>query len=174
MAQTDLELLTRCASFTLAHTHAVEEEVYKALQTSGKTRLVMTLRMLRLQRAILVIGMFSLFEALLQTAMNWKNALEELDKYMRVQGAIALADKIADYKLATNVLKHGEGRSHRELLSRATLLEFEVRAKGDFFSEGDVSEVGILIDVDDKFVQRCAELIEEAANIIRVKENVWL
>jgi len=174
MAETDLQLLTRCANFTLAHTHAIEEEVYKALETSGRTSLVMTLRMLRLQRAVLAIGMFSLFEALLQTTMNWKNAFEELDKYLRAQGAIALADKIADYKLAINVLKHGEGRSHTELLSQTALLEFGVRAKTDFFSEGDVSEVGVLIDVDDKFVRRCAELVEEAADIIRIKEKVWL
>ena len=68
-----------------------------------------------------------------------------------------------------NVLKHGEGRSHQELLARADKLEFKIRAEGDhFYEEGDVSDVGILVDANDQFVRRCAELIEQASEAIRL------
>jgi hypothetical protein len=52
---------------------------------------------------------------------------------------------------------------------RADKLEFKVRADGDYFQEeGDVSDVGILVDADDQFVRRCAELIEQASEAIRL------
>ena len=122
MAQTDLELLTICANFTLLHNAEVEQKVIDELQTSGATRLVMSLRMLRLQRAVLAIGMFSLFEALLQSKLGWPKPFDELDRYLRKHAEPSLASAISDYKLAINVLKHGEGRSLTELLARAAAL----------------------------------------------------
>ena len=69
-----------------------------------------------------------------------------------------------------NVLKHGRGRSYERLLARPGEVEFKVKAPDEnFFSEGDVSEVGVLIDVDDGFVRRCAAVIEEASAVIRTK-----
>jgi hypothetical protein len=44
MAQTDLEMLTQCANFTLRHTSQAEREVFEELKTSGAIRLVMALR----------------------------------------------------------------------------------------------------------------------------------
>ena len=175
MAQSDLQLLTHCANFTLQHTSEAESKIIEELQTSGATRLVMGLRMLRLQRAILVIGMFSLFEALLQSNLRWSKPFEELDARLRRYGRDQLATAVTDYKLAINVLKHGEGRSHAELLVRRSALDFRVRDPDDpFFQEGDVSEVDILVDVDDQFVLRCAELIEEASAVLRAHEDAWL
>ena len=172
--ETDLQLLTRCAEFTLRHTHEVEAKVMKELETSSRTPLLAALRMMRLQRAVLAVGMFSLFEAMLQDAMNWPDPFKALGNYLRGQGEARLADTINDYKLAVNVLKHGQGRSYADLIMRASSLEFTVRTAGTFFSEGDVSEVGVLVDVDDRFVLRCAELIEQAASIIRDREKAEL
>ncbi len=175
MAQTDLELLTQCADFTLHHASDVERAVFKELQTSGATRLVMTLRMLNLQRAILAIGMFSLFEALLQSKLGWANPFGELDAYLLKKDKPELASSITEYKLAINVLKHGQGRSLNELLDRASELEFKVRSPDHpFFEEGDVAEVDTLVAVDDKFVQRCAILINQARTHISETEDIWL
>jgi hypothetical protein len=175
MAQTDLELLTVCANFTLHHNAETEQKVIEELQTSGATRLVMSLRMLRLQRAVLAIGMFSLFEALLQSKLGWLKPFEELDKYLRNNAEPNLASAISDYKLAINVLKHGEGPSLTKLLARAAALDFRIQPSTDpFFDEGDVSEVDVLVDADEKFVRRCAELIEAACAVIRSKEQVRL
>jgi hypothetical protein len=175
VALTDTELLTACADFTLQHTHEAEQQTFKELETSGATRLVNALRIFRLQRAILSVGMFSMFEALLQSKLNWTQPFAQLDNYLRKHGKPELASAFTDYRLAVNVLKHGEGKSHKELLARADKLEFKVRAPGDHFhEEGDVSDVGILIDADDNFVHRCAELVEAASEVIRAHERKWL
>ena len=173
MAETDLQLLTRCADLTLQHTHSVAEQVMKALETSGATRLVMALRICRLQRAVLAIGMFSLLESLLKSGMNWEKPFSELGKYLKAHGEIALAEKVNEYYLAINTLKHGRGPSHAALLTKSDL-EFTVRNEGDFFFEGDVSEVNVLVDADDQFVRRCAELVAEVASAIQAKDGVWL
>ena len=166
VALTDIELLTACVAFTLQHTHEAEQQTFKDLEASGATRPVNALRLFRLQRAILAVGMFSMFEALLQSKLKWTQPFSQLDDYLRQH---QLASAIIDYRLAVNVLKYGEGRSHQELLARADKLEFKVRADGDHFhEEGDVSDVGILVDADDQFVRRCAELIEQAAEAVRL------
>jgi hypothetical protein len=174
VALTDIQLLTSCADFTLHHTNEAEQQTFKELETSGATRLVMALRIFRLQRAILAVGMFSMFEALLQSKLNWTQPFLQLDEFLRKHDRLDLASTITDYRLAINVLKHGEGRSHKELLTRAATLEFKVRAAGGHFcEEGDVSDVGILVDADDQFVRRCAEVIEQASDAIRSQEQAW-
>jgi hypothetical protein len=175
MALTDIQLLTACANFTLAHASEVEEQVHEQLQTSGATPLVNSLRMLRLQKAVLATGMFSLFEALLQDKLAWQDPFRDLDAYLKKHGRAQLASIIADYCLAINVLKHGEGRSYDQLIVRRNSLEFTVGTRDEPYSEGDVSEVAVLIDADEQFVRRCAELIEQAADVIRANEkNGWL
>ena len=166
MALTDLQLLTTCANFTLAHAAEVEKEVHKQLQTSGATRLVNDLRMLRLQKAILAVGMFSLLEGLLQDRLGWKEPFQELDVHLNSGGHIKLASTIHDYYLAINVLKHGLGRSHTELMARQASLDFKITTTDKPFFEGDVSEVGVLVNADEKFVRRCAELIEQASALL--------
>jgi hypothetical protein len=166
VALTDIELLTTCVDFTLQHTHEAEQQTSKELETSGATQLVNALRIFRLQRAILAVGMFSMFEALLQSKLKWTDkTFDELDHALRNDGKPHLADEFMDYRLAVNVLKHGTGPSHQKLLARADRLEFKVRADGDHFhEEGDVSDVGILVDADDRFLHRCAELIKQAGS----------
>ena len=86
-----------------------------------------------------------------------------------------MADSFNDYRLAINVLKHGSGRSYGQLLAKSANLEFNVKPEGEpFFYEGDVSEVDVLIDVDERFVRRCAGLIEEVSSVIRSNEQVWI
>lgn len=174
MALTETQLLTSCAEFTLHHTHQAELQTLEELQTSGATRLVMALRVFRLQRAILAVGMFSMFEAVLQSKLNWVQPFSQLDAYLRKHNRAELASDIDDYRVAINVLKHGVGPSHTKLMARVPLLDFKVRASNELFGEeGDVSEIDILVDADDKFVRRCARLIEEASIVIRAHEQEW-
>jgi hypothetical protein len=163
----DTELLL-CVEFTLSHSRAVEDEVIEELQTSERTPRVKALQMLRLQRAIFATGMFSLFESMLQDEMGWDQPFERLKECLRQSGNIELVETFNDYQLAINVLKHGNGRSYRQILAKSSKLEFTVKPKGEpFFFEGDVSEISVFIDVDEKFVRRCATLIQEASSIIR-------
>lgn len=170
----DIELLTRCAEFTLTHTRQVEENILRKLQTSAETSLVTALRMLRLQRALLAIGMFSLFESLLQARMGWKRPFDRLKEYLGENGSRTLAERFDEYRLAINVLKHGLGKSYEQLAAKSAMLEFKVKAEDEaFFDEGDVSEIDVLVDADDRFVRRCAELIQESVGVIRTKEGSW-
>jgi hypothetical protein len=166
----DTDLLPLCAEFTLSHSQTVQDRVHEELQTSARTPLVTTLRMLRLQRAILVTGMFSLFESLLQSEMGWIEPFDWLKECLQRAGKLEFAETFNDYQLAVNVLKHGKGRSYRQLLAKSPNLEFKVKPEGEhFFFEGDVSEVSVLIDVDEEFVRRSAALIQDASSVMRLK-----
>jgi hypothetical protein len=164
----DTDLLPLCAEFTLSHSQSVQDRVHEELQPSARTPLVTALRMLRLQRAILVTGMFSLFESLLQSEMGWTEPFDRLKEHLIQSGNTELVEAFNDYQLAINVLKHGNGRGYRQLLAKSPKLEFKVKPKGEaLFFEGDVSEVSVLIDVNEQFVRRCAVLIQEVSAIIR-------
>jgi hypothetical protein len=175
MMRSNIVLLSQCAHFTLSHANEVEKEIIEELQTSAATPLIASLRVIRLQRAVLAIGMFSLFESLLQDHMKWSKPFEELGKFLCEHLEQALARIFENYVLAINVLKHGEGRSYRELLNRLSELDFSVKPKDQaFFSEGDVSEVNVLVDANEAFVRRCASLIEQVAAVLRKNGNPWI
>jgi hypothetical protein len=171
MALTDLQLLTACANFMLANAAEAEDEVHERLETGASTSDVNALRMFRLHKALVAVGMFSLFEALLQDQLRWKEPFKELKAYLEARGRRELASAITDYNLAINVLKHGQGRSYEKLRARVALVDFGVGNPDEPYCEGDVSEVPVLIDVDERFVRRCAELIEQAADVIRKHEK---
>jgi hypothetical protein len=62
----------------------------------------------------------------------------------------------------------GRGRSYNRLLKRADNLDFRIKRDGEnFICEGDVSEVNVLIDVDEDFVTHCAELIAQTVRLLR-------
>jgi hypothetical protein len=101
-AVSDIELLSRCAEFTLSHSAIVEKKVLKELETSARTSLIMTLRTIRLQRAVLAIGMLSLFESLLKTHMNWERPFDRLADYLDEHERSELAQVFEQYRLAIN------------------------------------------------------------------------
>jgi hypothetical protein len=112
MMPSDIGLLSRCARFTLSHARDVENKVHDQLQTSGATSLVVTLRLIRLQKSILVTGMFSIYESFLQSGMEWGvRAFDELEDHLKQYGENDLAQEFNDYRSAINVLKHGKGSS---------------------------------------------------------------
>ena len=62
------------------------------------------------------------------------------------------------------MLKHGRGKSYDTLVEKSGLLPFRIKLpRESFFDEGDITEVSTLIEVDDKFVLNCAELIEQVS-----------
>jgi hypothetical protein len=98
--------------------------------------------------------------------MGWGQPFDRLHKYLKDCGSDQLAHQFNDYRLAINVLKHGRGWSYQELLAKSSQLAFKVRPIAEpFFFEGDVTEVDVLIDVDNIFVRRCAALIQETSAI---------
>jgi hypothetical protein len=156
------ELVEHGMEFSLAALNEAYRKVAEALETSAATRLVKALRMVQLQKAVLAVGMFSIFEAELQDDLGCADGFREAAARLDAKGETALRERFADLQLAINVLKHGRGRSYDALVGKASALPFRVKLPDEhFFNEGDVSEVSTLIDADDAFVRRCAVVIRE-------------
>ena len=67
------ELIDRSAGFTLAALGEAHERVGAALETSAATSLVKTVQMIRLQKAIMAVGMFSIFESIIQDRLGCRD-----------------------------------------------------------------------------------------------------
>ena len=162
------ELVDRCATFTLATLRGANEKIIEALQTSGATSLVKTLQMIQLQKVILAVGIFSIFEASLQEGLSCRNGFDEAKRILDDEGELDMKERFDDLFLAVNVLKHGRGRSYNLLVAKAETLPFRIKLPDEsFFFEGDVSEVSTLVEVDDTFVQRCGDIISDVSGVIR-------
>jgi hypothetical protein len=156
------ELAEHGMEFSLTALNQAYERAAAALQTSSATRLVKALQMVQLQKAVLAVGMFSMFEAMLQDELDCADGFREAAVRLDAVGQTTLRDSFSDLQLAINVLKHGRGRSYDALVGKADALPFRVKLPDEhFFFEGDVSEVSTLIEVDDAFVRRCAAIIRE-------------
>jgi hypothetical protein len=120
--------------------------------------------MIQLQKAIIAIGMFSLFDSILQEGLSCRNGFEKAKTILVQNGKINLYYRFNDFICAINVLKHGRGKSYDTLVEKSGLLPFRIKLpRESFFDEGDITEVSTLIEVDDKFVLNCAELIEQVS-----------
>jgi|SRR5579885_485097 len=162
------DLAYRCAVFTLETLRATNERTVEALQTSAATPLVKTLQMIQLQKVILAVGMFSIFEASLQDRLNCDDGFREAEAVLDKQGEHELKEQFGDLAAAINVLKHGRGRSYDVLVAKAKNLPFRVKLPDEaFFFEGDVSEVSTLVEVDDEFVRRCGSVIGKVSEVLR-------
>ena len=162
------ELVDRCTAFTLGALHEANDKTIEALQTSGATTLVKTLQMIQLQKALLAVGMFSIFEANLQDGLACDNGFQRAKELLEKEGEHALKERFDAFFLAINALKHGRGRSYDDLVAKAGTLPFRVKLPTeDFFFEGDVSEISTLVEVNDAFVQNCADVIMEVSAVMR-------
>ena len=164
------ELVYRSTAFTLNALEKLSSEVIEELQTRGLTASVKSLQMIQLQKATISIGMFSLFESILQKGLACQNGFVEAKNILRKSGKVELYNRFNDFLDAINVLKHGQGRSYEALVAKSGSLPFKIKLPGEnLFYEGDVSEISTLIQVDDKFVLSCAELIEHVSKEIRAE-----
>ncbi|MFJ1267885.1 hypothetical protein ACD661_04835 [Legionella lytica] len=158
------ELIDRCVTFTIETLRDVNDRVSEELQTSGATRLVKTLQMVQLQKAILIVGMFSMFEANLQDSLDCEDGFKCAKEILTDRGQSAIKERFEDLCLAINALKHGRGRSYYTLVEKVDNLPFKIKLPDEsFFLEGDVSEVSTLVEVNDEFVQYCLDVIRDVS-----------
>ena len=80
------DLADRSVNFALGTLQRAEDEVTEALQTSGATRHVKNLQMIQLSRAIIAVGMFSIFESVVQDIFELGNG-ERICHGARMLGA---------------------------------------------------------------------------------------
>ena len=162
------ELIGRCVSFTLNQLETTRKSVSAELQTSGTMTLVKQTQMIRLHKAVMAVGIFSMFEAILQDHLNCENGFSAVKSILKETSDAVLLQRFEDYQCAINVLKHGKGRSYDYLVSRHGQLEFKIKKPTEkFFYEGDVSEVSALVDADDAFIIGCAQVIEGVASVLK-------
>ena len=141
------ELVQHGAEFSLSALNEASANVAKELETSASTRLVKALQMLQLQKAVLAVGMFSIFEATLQDELGCQDGFREAAARLDAKGQAALRERFGDMQLAINVLKHGRGRSYDALVAKAAALPFKVKLPDEsFFSEGEAMSRSVLND----------------------------
>jgi hypothetical protein len=158
------DLVQRSTVFSLNALSAVENDVIEGFQTSAATTLVKAAQMIQLQKAIYAVGMFSMFDAILQDQLQCPDGFKKATALLEAKGESLLNERFSDLQLAINVLKHGKGRSYNTLVQKAGALPFRVKLPSEaFFNEGDVAEVSTLIQVDDAFVLLCAEVIHDVS-----------
>lgn len=151
------------------HVTRVYDANLKNLQMGASTVDVNGLRTCSMASTIIAVGVIGTFEGMLQRHFGWVDAYPELDNVLRGKGRADLADQLLDYRLAVNVLKHGEGRSYDKLLNRRKSLPFAIKGKGEaFFEEGDVSQVGDLADTRGPFIDHCVAIINEIRNVLEI------
>lgn len=162
------DLIYRSTVFNLNLLEEANSRIRDELQTICSTAALKNLQMIQLQKTIFAIGMFSLFESILQEGLTCRNGFEEAKKIIAETGNTALNIYFENYICAINVLKHGKGKSYTTLVAKSSTLPFKLKLVGEYFlNEGDVAEVSTLIQVDDKFVLDCAKLIEIVSQEIR-------
>jgi hypothetical protein len=162
------ELVDRSTSFTLTKLGELQDQLSAELEVSGSTIAVQNLQMIELQKAIMAVGMFSIFEAMIQDALGGSHSFSALRRLLEQERETDLLTSFNWYALAVNTLKHGKGRSYDELLTDVDRLPFRVKRQDEaFFFEGDVSEINTLVQVDEAFVLGCAEVIRDASIVVR-------
>ena len=124
--------------------------------------------MVQLQKAISTVGMFSMFEAILQDGLGCEDGFREAKVILERENEMSLKERFSDLQLAINVLKHGRGYSYEQLVKKSAELPFKIKQPDEmFFYEGDVSEVVTLILVDDAFVMNCVQVIQDVSTAIK-------
>ena len=151
-----IQIIAESTETHIENFNRIEKLIDDELQNSGSTRLVINLQKMQWERTIFVIGMFSLFEAVIQNELKIEkgSAFKELKRRLEKDKNMELLVRFEEFYYAINVLKHGKGSSYTKLLEKQDSLPFEITpADSSFRSEGDVSEIETLIYVDDKFLE---------------------
>lgn len=162
MMQRFIQIISESTETHIENFNRIEDLIYEELQQSGSTRLVINLQKMQWERAIFVIGLFSLFEAVIQNELKIEkgSVFKELKRRLEKDRNTELLIRFEEFYYAINVLKHGKGHSYTKLLEKQNSLPFEITPADSYFrNEGDVSEIETLIYVDDKFLESCLAVI---------------
>jgi hypothetical protein len=158
------DLVQRSTAFSLNALAVAQDDVMEKFKTSAATSLVKAVQMIQLQKAISAVGMFSMFDAILQNQLQCPDGFNKAKALLEAKDEPILNERFSDLQLAINVLKHGNGRSYDALVQKAGMLPFRVKQPSEsFFNEGDLAEISTLIEVDDAFLLLCAEVIHDVS-----------
>ena len=111
------ELIQYSTSFNLTSINKETKNLYRNLTTNANTSNIKMLQMIELQKVIISIGMFSMFDAIVQNELNCKNGFKIINEILIDKNEIELQNSFQDLSMAINVLKHGKG-SETSLLNK--------------------------------------------------------
>ncbi len=101
---------------------------------NGTDAQVEDLRAATVSLELAAVDIFSLFEARMQHHFRRGPFSRKLKALLLEAGQTDLADRVHQYYLAINVLKHGKGASYRELLNAPSTL-FVVKPSDDIIAD---------------------------------------
>jgi hypothetical protein len=119
-----------------------------------------------LERA--TVDIYSAFESQMQHHFKRGPFSRKLKNLLIDAGKTDLADRVHHYYLAANVLKHGKGASHRELLNAPTPL-YEVKAAQDDATDDDHPAPGLIDVTGAGFFAGLTQTILEAYQFLEQK-----
>lgn len=162
-----IQIISESTESHIENFNRIEKLVFAELENSSSDRLVLALQKMQWERVIFAIGMFSLFEAVIQNELGFNkgSAFQELKQKLEKNNKKELLENFEAFYYAINVLKHGKGTSYTKLLEKQNSLPFEITpADSVFRNEGDVSEIETLVYVDNIFIEKCLVIICQCYN----------
>lgn len=114
-SQSDLGLLELVAA-AQAEAKTSEDRISEALKSSGSDELAEELASATAALEATSVDIYSVFEARMQHHFRRGPFSRKLKALLLGNGQADLANRLHEYYLAINVLKHGKGASYRELL----------------------------------------------------------
>ncbi|MEM1286076.1 MAG: hypothetical protein AAGH43_11865 [Pseudomonadota bacterium] len=166
MFLSDLQQLTDCRRTLLPVLQDAERASEQFLDKGFSTVGLRALKSVKLQRAILLVGMFSILESAIQAETGWaKEPMKKLKNWLRENGFDELELAVTRFERVANTLKHGFGRSHADL-KNDTARNFAVRSGlGDADPDEYVDIDNLLVDVTHELVEECADTIEQVVDL---------
>lgn len=111
------------------------------------------------------VDIFAVFEARMQHHFKRGPLSRKVKEALLAAGQADLADRLHQYYLAINVLKHGTGASHRELLNNKSTL-IVVKQATDATTSSDNVTTGLIDVTLPQFFDGLAETILEASEFL--------
>ena len=111
------------------------------------------------------VDIFAVFEARMQHHFKRGPLSRKVKEALLAAGQADLADRLHQYYLAINVLKHGTGASHRELLNNKST-RIVVKKATDVTAGSDDVATGLIDVTSPQFFDGLAETILEACSFL--------
>ena len=140
-----LELVGAAQANAKTFEGCISENLRRMDGKTGSNVQIEELRSATVSLELAAVDIFSLFEARMQHHFRRGPFSRKLKLLLLEAKQTDLADRVHQYYLAINVLKHGKGASYRELLSTPNTL-FVVKAPEDIIADEEHTPAG-LIDV---------------------------
>jgi len=170
MAWDSRELILAAASFLNGNANSLLETSIQGLGKTGATRFVNGARTANFSQIIIAIGVFHAFEMHFQITSSAKDPLGDIKQALEKEN-FSLYVEFRDLGRTINGLKHGDGWSYQDVLSRISNNTFTFPdidpARRE---EGDVTAIDSIFPIDDAFIKKELSILERVCNFLGQRE----